>query len=342
VEADREVLETRELVPFRAALEAGAGMVMSAHVALPALTGDRALPATEAGAVMTGLLRRQLGFRGVSITDAMDMKAVAQGSAAIVDSVMALRAGLDLLLLTPDRPAQRRLEAGLRQAALRRLVPAAGIHASLTRIRRLRRWLAGFERPELTIVRGPAHEELARRGAAAAITLVRDDAGMLPLRAPSEQRIAVITPAPRDLTPADSSIDEPLDLAGALSRHIAHAEDLRLGSSPDDADLRQARDVAARSDLVIVATLAASVQRTQARLVEAVLSTGTPTITVAMRTPYDLAAYPASRTHLCSYAIVPAAVEAVADALVGRVPIAGRLPVAIAGLYPRGHGMEVR
>jgi len=83
------------------------------------------------------------------------------------------------------------------------------------------------------------------------------------------------------------------------------------------------------------------VQHSQARLVEAVLAAGVPTVTVAMRTPYDLAAYPGSGTHLCSYAIVPASVGAVADALFGRQPLGGRLPVAIPGLYPRRHGMEV-
>ncbi len=71
------------------------------------------------------------------------------------------------------------------------------------------------------------------------------------------------------------------------------------------------------------------------------LGTGTPAVTVAMRTPYDLADYPTSATHLCSYSIVPASVGAVADALFGQAPIGGRLPVDIPGLYPRGHGMEV-
>ena len=121
----------------------------------------------------------------------------------------------------PDRASQRRLEAGLRQAALRGLLPAARIRAARARILRLRRWLAGFERPSSSLVRGEEHEALARRAAAAAITLVRDDAGLLPLRPSDGQRIAVVTPAPRDLTPADSSVDEPLDLAGALRRHHA-------------------------------------------------------------------------------------------------------------------------
>ncbi len=164
------------------AIAAGAHMVMSGHVALPAVTGDDALPATVSRRVMDGLLRGRLGFEGVSITDAMDMKAVAQGSAGIVDSIMALRAGVDLLLLTPDRAAQRRLEAGLRQAALRGLLPAAGMRAALRRIHRLRRWLAAFEPPDRGVVHGEVHRALARRAAGAAVTLVRDDASLLPMR----------------------------------------------------------------------------------------------------------------------------------------------------------------
>ncbi len=341
IEGDMDALEARELVPFRAAFTAGARMVMSGHVALPAVTGDRGLPATVSRSVMHELLRERLGFSGVSITDAMDMKAVAQGVGGVVDSIVALRAGVDLLLLTPDRAAQRRLEAGLRQAALRGLVPAPRVRAASGRIRALRRWLRGFERPSPDIVRSVAHRELARRAAAAALTLVRDDAGLLPLRPESAGRVVVITPKPRDLTPADSSADEPLALADAVRRHHSDVVDLRVASEPGDDEIRAAREAAAGAGCVILATLATNVQPAQARLSEAVLETGTPTVTVAMRTPYDLADYPASATHLCAYSIVPASVGAVADALFGHAPIGGRLPVDIPGLYPRGHGMEV-
>ena len=151
----------------------------------------------------------------------------------------------------------------------------------------------------------------------------------------------VITPQPRELTPADSSADEPLALAEAVRRHHPDVVDLRLPSEPSGDDIRAAREAAAGAAFVVVATLATDVQPSQARLVEAVLETGTPTVTVAMRTPYDLADYPRSATHLCSYSIVPASVDAVADALFGRAPIGGRLPVDIPGLYPRGHGLEV-
>lgn len=342
VDAPRETLEARELVPFRAAIDAAAGMVMSAHVALPAITGDRGLPATVSRAVMHDLLRRELGFSGVSITDAMDMKAVAQGAAGVVDSIVALRAGVDLLLLTPKRAAQRRLEDGLRQAVLRGLIPAARLRESHARIVRLRRWLAGFEGPPREVVRSEAHRALARRAAAAAITLVRDDASLLPLRPRAGARVAVITPAPRELTPADTSADEQMALADAVRRHHAEVVEVRLGAEPTAEEIAGAREAAAAAEVVVVATMAANVQPAQARLVEAVLESGTPTVTVAMRTPYDLASYPGSATHLCTYAIVPASVGAVADALFGHAPIGGRLPVDIPGLYPHGHGMEVK
>jgi len=341
IDLDVEGLEARELIPFRAAIEAGAGMIMSGHVALPAVTGDRALPATVSRLVMHELLRNRLGFNGVSITDAMDMKAVAQGVGGVIDSIVALRAGVDLLLMTPDRTAQKRLEDGLRQAAVRGLVPSSRVRASQRRLLRLRRWLKHFAWPERAYVRSQAHHDLARRSARSAITLVRDEAGVLPLRPAPDQQVLVITPEPRELTPADSSADEPLALAAAVRQHHPDVVDLRLPSEPSGDDIRAAREAAAGAAFVIVATLATNVQPSQARLVEAVLETGTPTVTVAMRTPYDLADYPRSATHLCSYSIVPASVDAVADAVFGRAPIGGRLPVEIPGLYPRGHGLEV-
>jgi beta-N-acetylhexosaminidase len=215
------------------------------------------------------------------------------------------------------------------------------MHASLRRVRRLRRWLGDFEPPDRGVVRSQAHRELARRAAGAAVTLVRDDGGLLPLRPAAAERIVVITPQPRDLTPADSSSDEPLALAEAVRRYRDEVTHVRVSADPSAAEIAAARDAAAGARVAIVATLAADAQPGQARLVEAILSSGTPTVTLAMRTPYDLAAYPRAGTHLCSYAIVPASVGAVADVLFGRVPVRGRLPVPIPGLYPRGHGRKV-
>jgi beta-N-acetylhexosaminidase len=209
-------------------------------------------------------------------------------------------------------------------------------------MRSLRGWAAGFSRPDHGVVRSAEHEAIAGRAAAQAITLVRDDVGLIPLRLAPGDRIAVITPQPRDLTPADSSVTEPLDLAAAVGRHHGDVLALRTASEPTDADLTAAREAARTSRVAVVGTIATGVQPAQARLVHAVIETGTPTITVALRTPYDLVDYPSAATHVCAYAIVPASVDALAAALFGAAGIGGRLPVPIPGLYPRGHGIERR
>jgi beta-N-acetylhexosaminidase len=140
-------LAERELVPFRAALGAGARMVMTGHFALPGLPDD--LPTSLSAAVLRDLLRGQLRFDGVTVSDALDMHALAQGSAQIVDAITALRAGEDVLLGTADEAALQRLEEGLTQAQRRGLIDADDDAAAERRLLELRRWLGRHEQPPL-------------------------------------------------------------------------------------------------------------------------------------------------------------------------------------------------
>ncbi len=157
VRASRERLEAVDLVPFRAAIDAGVPIVMSSHVAVPALNDGDAVASTLAPAVMTGLLRGRLGFEGVTISDALDMRAIAQGEAQAAAILAALRAGVDLLLCGPDRDAQGRIEAALLAgAADGRIDPVAGA-AALARIDALRRRLGEAGSP-------PDLEHRGRRG----------------------------------------------------------------------------------------------------------------------------------------------------------------------------------
>ena len=112
VDCDRARLDAVELAPFRAAIADGLDLVMSGHFAVPALTGSNLVPATLAGEVMTQLLRSELGFEGVAITDALDMKALDQGPNQVLDVLAALRAGVDLLLLAADPVGRERVTSG--------------------------------------------------------------------------------------------------------------------------------------------------------------------------------------------------------------------------------------
>ncbi len=135
-------LAERELVPFRSALDAGARMVMTGHFALPDQDDD--LPTSLSAAVLRDLLRGQLQFDGVTVSDALDMHALAQGSAQIIDAIAALRAGEDVLLGTADESALQRLEEGLVQAQRRGLIDADDDAAATRRLDELRRWLGGY------------------------------------------------------------------------------------------------------------------------------------------------------------------------------------------------------
>ena len=330
-------LAERELVPFRAALGAGARMVMTGHFALPDQRGG--LPASLSADVLRELLRGQLGFEGVTVTDALDMHALAQGSAQVVDAIAALRAGEDVLLGTADDAALQRLEEALAQAQRRGLIDADDDAAARRRLEVLRRWLGGYDQPPLDVVGCGDHQALAAELARRSITLVRDDAGLVPLKLAADARIAVIQSMPADLTPADTSSSVAPTLAAALRRRLPGVEELLLPAVPGDADVAGLGDRLAAMDLIVVGTFSAHLQPAQATLADAVLATGKPTVTVALRTPWDLLAYPTARTHICSYGILPPTMEALAAALLGESPFVGRLPVEIAGLYPRGHGL---
>jgi len=199
--------------------------------------------------------------------------------------------------------------------------------------------LGRHEQPPLDVVGCGDHQALAAELARRSITLVRNDDGLLPLQPAADTRIAVVQSVPADLTPADTSSTVRPTLAAALRRRIASVEEILLPAAPTSSDLAGLAGRLDTVDLVVVGTFAAHLQPAQAKIAEAVLSAARPTVTVALRTPWDLLAYPSARTHICTYGILAPSTEALAAALLGEAVFAGRLPVEIAGLYPRGHGL---
>jgi beta-N-acetylhexosaminidase len=342
LDVSRDVLETREFAPFRAGIDAGARVVMSAHLAVPALNDRTDLPATLSPAVMTHVLRDDLAFGGVSITDALDMRALAQGPNQVIDVLAAIAAGVDLLLTTPDPVARERIEAGLRHAAARGFLDPARDVTTAGRVTGLRQWIASFEPPSLDVVGCPAHHALAAELAARAITLVRDD-GRLPLELPSGGRMAAIMPQPTDQTPADTSSTVVPGLAAALRRHHDGVDEIIVAHQPSPHEIAAAADAVRDHDIVVLGTSAAFIEPSQAALANAVLRVARGrVITIALRTPFDVAAYPASTCHLSTYGILGPSLDALADVLFGQAPVSGRLPAAIPALHPTGHGIERR
>jgi beta-N-acetylhexosaminidase len=319
LDLDLERLNRVEFAPFRAGIEAGARFVMIGHYGLPAITGNRHLPSSASSAVLRGLIRDQLGFEGVIVTDALDMGAF-QG----VSLEEPLSAGCDLLLYGPA------------QAGTLPIAPRAS-----SRLDSVLAWLAGFPQPDPSVIGSSEHAALAAELAARSITLVRDDQHRLPLKLSSDSRVLALMPHPTDLTPADTSSMVAPGLGSALRvRHPATAE-ITVSYSPTDSEIAAVVATAESHDVVIVGTIDAN--DAQKRLVRLLLGgeggMDRTVITVSLRTPYDLAGYSEAPTHLAAYGIHPPTMTALVDALLGLAPVSGRLPVAIPGLYPIGHGL---
>ncbi len=334
VEHDLKRLREVELPPFAAAIQAGVHLVMSAHIALPQVAERGDLPATLSRRVLHGILRQELGFEGLIVTDAMDMKAIRQGEAIGEEAVAAAAAGADLLLLT------RFVDQGLvyhtlLQAAQRGLLSSDELHASSGRVQHLKSWLAGQSQPDLGVVGCAEHQALALETARRSVTVVRDQGGRLPL--PRRGRWLAALPIPDNLTPADTSSMVKIMLADMLRRYHPEVVEFNFPLNPSPEHIRALLAQIEPGDQVILGTIDAATQPGQAELARAVLDSGAAVTLVALRTPYDLEVFPQAPLYLCTYSILESSMQALAEVLCGEIPAQGRLPVSIPGLYARGH-----
>jgi len=186
--------------------------------------------------------------------------------------------------------------------------------------------------PGIGVVGSRVHLDLARRIAEASVTLVRDPGRLLPLVAGPGSRVAVVAPRPADLTPAETSSYVKVELGAALRDHGLSVEEHVIQLDPSSDEIAA---LANAVDVVVVATFESVHFPSQAALVRR-LAERRPTIAIALRSPYDVATYPAAATAICTYGIQPPQIEAVADALVGSHPV--RRPLACRAASARRFG----
>ncbi len=334
VEAGADEIRAGALVPFRAALRARPRLAMLGHLAVPSLVGDRTTPATFAPAIARTLLRDELGFAGVSVTDALNMGALGPPSAAAASAVRAAAAGVDLLLLLHAPDVEEAATEALLEASLAGRLEAGDVAASARRVGALRRWIADRAavqpRPDVDVVGCAAHRALADEIARRSITVVRDHDRLVPVSAARSAPVLVLAPRPVDLTPAETSSYLRIGLAAELTARGVAAESMEIPLDPAPTEIAALR-LAVAGRTVVVGTIDATIHLGQALLVRELVAAGAPTIAVALRTPFDLGAYPSVRAYACTYGIQPPTIAALADVLSGRVAPIGRLPVDIPG-----------
>ncbi len=333
VRHDAKRIRSVELVPFRAAVKSRVRLVMTAHIVMPALNGgSNELPATLSRKILRDLLRHKMRFNGVIVSDALDMHAMEQGSGYVAETMAAIAAGLDLLLFNHDLSRVEPACSNLVQAARRGLLSADEIHASAQRIMTLKKWIKRQSQESLSVISCKEHLQLAQEVARKSITLVQDTAQQLPLRIGPDQRIAVAIPRPEDLTPADTSSYVKPVLADALRRYHPCVDEFSFDMSPASEEIGALCERLAKYDVVVLGTINATAHSGQAELAKKLIKQGIRLITVGLRMPYDLAVYPTASTYVCTYSILPPAMEALAEAFFGQIPFAGSLPVTIPGI----------
>lgn len=342
----RAQLEAIDLPPFRAAIAAGVDTIMTAHVVLPAI--DPGVPATMSHRILTGLLRRELGFDGLIVTDALDMSGATATYPPDVAPVRAVLAGADQLLIPPQMDTAFRAVLGAVRSGE---ISAKRLDRSVYRIllHKLRHGL--FDDPfvdpatALRVMGASPHLVVAQSITDRTTTLVKNDAGLLPLSS-----------GPRDVLVAGWGATTTQTLAAALAVRGATMQVLESGTTPSAAAIDDAVAAARAADLVVVTTNNAyavdastgqptAAAAAQTRLVRALLGTGTPVVVAAVRNPYDVASFPEAPTVVDTYGYTAGQVESLVRVLLGEVEPAGRLPVSIPGpdgtgeLFELGHGL---
>ncbi|MFC4587228.1 glycoside hydrolase family 3 protein [Sphaerisporangium corydalis] len=355
----KEQWERIDAPPFRAGIAAGADMIMTAHVVMPYLQTDCDVatqqgcdPATLDPEIMTGLLRGELGYDGVVVTDSLSMQGVRDKYGDERIPVLALKAGVDMLMMVDDTASTISLDVAY-NAVLNAVrsgeLTKARVDESVYRILRLKKQRGLFsgdrqvpENKVLDRVGTPAHKALARAVADRGVTLVRNDDGALPLRNTGQR---VLVTGYRNVAPPSTKIPPTERLAKAIGDLGVTTDLFETGTAPGQATIDAAVAKAAADDVVVVTTANSKSSAAQRNLVNALLATGKPVVIIATRNPYDIADFPGAPAYLATYSWEKPAMEATARVLFGRTAPKGRLPVTIPAadgsvLYPYGHGLS--
>ena len=337
-------LDSLELVPFRAGIAAGADVVMSAHIAFPALTGSND-PATLSAAVLTGLLRDSLRFPGLVVTDALMMGAIVTKYGAGEATVRAFLAGSDLLLIPADPDSA--VLAMTAAVAAGRVTPER-LAQSVRRVLEIKHRLGLFERRTVPldsiphVVGSKRFQDAANDVAVRSLTLVRDVGGRLHALRGHPGRLALIAYADEanasvglfltDLLRQGGDTVEYFRLwpmSGTLSYDSARAT---IARAPSTVFVTNVRPISGKGNIALPDSLAQLITLTDA---------ARPSVLVSLGSPYLLNQTPTVRSYLIAWSGVRTSERAVALALLGRVPIGGHLPTRIPPDYALGWGLTV-
>ena len=328
---DEAGLRALDLPPFAAAIAAGAAAVMSAHIVVGWLTGDK--PATLSRAALTGLLREELGFEGLVLTDCLEMRAILDNGGPSQATLQALAAGADLTLWS-HTPAYQEEAVAAAGAALAGHGPVAGlvVRTAAGRVRRIREGLE--QGPSGSAAKPGALAPAAAGEAAQAVyrrstTLVAAQPGLLPL--PPGSRVIVVATGGPAAVPGEAQAARDASSAGFAGSSAAPYELVReLQARGVDAVAMRPGAPSPTGIPIVLLTSSACAETTQLEAARAITGAASgPVVHVATGLPYDLGLLPQARTRLATFDGGTGSIRALAEVLAGGRPSVGRLPVSL-------------
>jgi len=347
----RARLDAVELPPFQAGITGGAAGVMVAHIEMPALDPEKR-PATFSPVIIGDLLRGQLRFNGLIYSDSMKMAAITRMASPGEAAVRAVQAGIDVVLDSPD---SAEAAAALVAAVRNNTIPRAQVERSVRRILEAKARL-GLHRIRTVnldaaplVIGGRKHEAISQAVSDRAITLIKDERAMVPLPTPRTGSVMYLSVLDypsgwRIAAPSRTMIPE-------LRARWAATESFELSDRTTPSELDMVRTIAAKYDAVVAGIfvrassgsgrldLAPQLEQFLKDIARATERRKQPFVSVLFGNPYTAMGIPEAPAVMLTYDFSDGAERAAVKALAGEIPIAGKLPIALPGLFPLGHGL---
>ena len=308
------------LLPFARAVDAKVTGIMTAHVLYPAL--DPVNPATFSTAAVAGLLRGELGFKGVILSDSLDMKGASGKTSVETAAVAALKAGVNLLIIGNGNPA--RVRAAIVDAVNRGEISQAALDYDAQMVAKLKAKYAKPSPKPHSLEFSETYRDVSKAIADEGVTLVRDTQNLAPLTPSTASVCAVFFVPPR-------FAGDMVRFSAPLMRGGAEVQVYNSRVEPGAKDAKRAMECAALADVTVVGSFqwAAKPADAQVNLIKKLLSSGKKTALLSLMSPYDITLYPEAKTVIALYGITRFSSEAAGALLGGEIKPLGKLPVTV-------------
>ncbi|MFW6267304.1 MAG: beta-N-acetylhexosaminidase [Halanaerobium sp.] len=328
IKHQRSRLDEVELYPFKKAIEAGVDSIMTAHVYFPAIEKEEGIPATLSKSVLTDLLRDELKFEGLIITDCMEMNAIVNTFGTVEGAVRTIEAGSDTVLVSHSYQQQKKAIEAVIEAVKSGRISEKRIDQSVKRILTLkgkRINLKQVDQYDPDQIDFKAHQRTAQKLAEKALTLVKNE-GVFPLSNPKNKKITVIDFEMDRVSLAENEGAKRNLFVNDLQGEFGDLEYLRLEENNVISAAEQKK--LDQSDLIIVCTYNALANTEQAALAEK-LAENNKVVVLALRNPYDYRLIEKTQAFITTYDYSPAAQKAAADFFLGKIDAGGQLPISV-------------